>query len=243
MKRRALLNLLPFAGFAASPLFAEEAREWQSLFDGKTLTGWKPTAKSPHSRRSGNTTGGRWRVEDGAICGDQDTPGNGGLLLTEEDFGDFEVVLETNNDFGPDSGLFLRCTGDGKAYQCLIDYHEGGTIGGILGEGIWKRRGERNFTFGADPGIITLNEHPRHPCPVLADSWASFWRAGEWNEVRARITGDPPTVTTWVNGVKIMEYTEAETLHPARGHIGLQLHGGDQFAGTVRYRNLRVRKL
>ena len=43
-----------------------------------------------------------------------------------------EVVLETNNDFGPDSGLFLRCTDDGRAYQCLIDYHKGGTLGGIL---------------------------------------------------------------------------------------------------------------
>lgn len=32
-------------------------------------------------------------------------------------YGDFEVVLEMNNDFGPDSGLFLRSTETGKAYQ------------------------------------------------------------------------------------------------------------------------------
>ena len=144
---------------------------------------------------------------------------------------------------GPDSGLFMRCTEDGKAYQCLIDYHEGGTIGGILGEGIWKRRGVRNYTFGTSPDLITLNENEAHPCPVLPDSWKSFWRIGEWNEVRARITGDPPTITTWVNGVQIMQHTEPASVHPAKGHLGLQVHGGDKFGGTVRYRNIRVRTL
>ena len=113
-----------------------EADDWISLFDGKTLTGWRTTSKSPHSKASGNKTGGEWRVQDGAIWGTQDTPGNGGLLITEAEYGDFEIVVETNNDFGPDSGLFMRCTEDGKAYQCLIDYHVGGTVGGILGEGI-----------------------------------------------------------------------------------------------------------
>jgi hypothetical protein len=242
MNRRQLLQAL--ATVLSLPLWAENAPgRWRPLFDGRTLTGWRPTAKSPHSRAGGNKTGGDWRVVDGAIHGSQDTPGNGGLLLTGEQFGDVEVVLEANNDFGPDSGLFLRCTEDGKAYQCLIDYHPGGTIGGILGEGIWKRRGVRNYTFGATPEIITLNEHPTHPCPVLPGSWPHFWRAGQWNEVRARITGDPPTITTWVNGVKIMEHTEPASVHPARGHIGLQVHGGAQFGGTVRYRNIRLRSL
>ena len=217
--------------------------EWRPLFDGHSLSGWKPTAKSPHSKASGNTTAGHWRVVEGAIHGDQDSPGNGGLLLTEAVYGDFEVTLETRNDFGPDSGLFLRCTPDGKAYQCLIDYHEGGTIGGILGEGIWKRRGVRNYTFGTTPDLITLNENPAHPCPVSPEKWKEFWRVGDWNEIRARITGDPPTITTWVNGVQILQHTEPASVHPATGHIGLQIHGGEKFVGTVRYRNLRVRPL
>ncbi len=147
-------------------LFAQDQEaEWISLFDGETLNGWTPTAKSQHSRASGNKTGGHWRVEDGAIVGSHDTPNNGGLLLTDEVFGDVEVSLEMNNDFGPDSGLFLRCTEDGRGYQCLIDYHQGGTLGGILGERIWKRRGVRNFTFGDTPEVITLNENAQ-PCPV-----------------------------------------------------------------------------
>src|SRR3954447_17119679 len=48
----------------------------------------------------------RWVVEDGAIVGSQDRPGNGGIVLTDRSYGDFEVALEMNNDSGPDSGLF-----------------------------------------------------------------------------------------------------------------------------------------
>ena len=31
--------------------------------------------------------------------------GNGGILITDASFEDFEIVMEMNNDFGPDSGL------------------------------------------------------------------------------------------------------------------------------------------
>lgn len=215
---------------------------WTPLFDGHSLTGWKPTARSPHSRASKNTTAGHWRVDDGMILGSQDTPENGGLLLTTAQFGDVEVALEMKNDFGIDSGIFLRCTEEGAAYQCLIDYYEGGTIGGVLGERIWKVRGVRNYSFGAKPDLITLNDNPQR-CPVLPDAWPHFWRVGQWNEVRARIVGDPPTITTWVNGVQILQHTEPASVHPARGHIGLQIHGGPKSKGTVRYRNIRARSL
>ena len=59
-------------------------------------------------------------------------------------------------------------------------------------------------------------------------------------EVRMRIAGDPPTITTWVNGVKILQHREPKSVHPARGHIGLQIHGGARSKGTVRYRNVRA---
>ena len=47
--------------------------------------------------------------------GSQDLPGNGGILITDESFEDFEIVMEMNNDFDQDSGLFLRSTEDSKA--------------------------------------------------------------------------------------------------------------------------------
>src|SRR5262245_30913399 len=95
------------------------------IFDGKSLDGWKVSAKTGHSRTSKNTSGGKWEAKEGAIVGSQDVPGNGGIIITEKQYGDFEIALEMNNDDGPDSGLFLRSTDDGKCYQAMIDYHKG----------------------------------------------------------------------------------------------------------------------
>ncbi len=109
---------------------------FESIFDGKMLDGWHVSAQSGHSRASKNKTGGRWVVEDGAIVGSQDIPGNGGIVITDDKYGDFEVVLEMNNDFVPDSGLFLRSTEKGQAYQYMIDYHANGNLAGVYGEGL-----------------------------------------------------------------------------------------------------------
>jgi hypothetical protein len=89
------------------------------IFDGQTLNGWHAGAKTGHSRASGHRSGGRWVARDGMILGSQDTVGNGGILITDEQFGDFEVVLEMKNDFGPDSGLFLRTDDAGTCYQAM----------------------------------------------------------------------------------------------------------------------------
>ena len=116
MKTKHILTSL-FSLILASHVFAEPDQDgWKSLFDGKTLTGWHVSTATSHSRASKQTSGGKWEVVDGAIIGSQDIPGNGGIIITDEKFGDFEVVIEMRNDFGPDSGLFLRSTEDGKAY-------------------------------------------------------------------------------------------------------------------------------
>ncbi len=104
------------------------------IFDGETLKGWKVSAKTGHSRTSKNESGGKWVIEKGAIIGSQDVPGNGGIIITEKEYGDFEIALEMNNDDGPDSGLFLRSTDTGKCYQAMIDYHKGGNLMGIYGQ-------------------------------------------------------------------------------------------------------------
>lgn len=214
-----------------------------SIFDGQTLKGWHVSAKTGHSRASGNQSGGKWVVENGAIVGAQDIKGNGGIVITDEQFGDFEVVLEMNNDFGPDSGLFLRSTEDGKAWQAMIDYHAGGNLMGVYGEGLGGKPSVRNFSFLDKVTSIRTNAAPV-PLPVLVESWPYFWRHGQWNELRARIVGNPPTITTWINGVKIMEWKETEKRHPDKGGIALQVHGGgDHTKEFVRYRNIRVKRL
>ena len=84
-------------GLIASRAWA--ANKSQSLFDGKSLKGWhKPPKRIAHG------TGGHWIVENGILVGEQDPPGsgNGGLLLTDQKFGDFELQIEMRPDWRPD---------------------------------------------------------------------------------------------------------------------------------------------
>ena len=236
--------LLVLLAIAANPYSVQSGEGvFESLTDGKTLQGWHVSALSGHSRTSQNKSGGKWQIQDGAIVGSQDVPGNGGLVLTDEEFGDFEVALEMNNDFGPDSGLFLRSTEEGKAWQAMIDYHADGNLMGVYGEGLGGKPSVRNFSFLKEVTEIRSEVAPI-ALPVLPDAWSKFWRHGQWNELRARIVGNPPTISTWINGVKFMQWSETEIRHPARGRIGLQVHGGGDFTKQfVRYRNVRVKRL
>lgn len=207
------------------------------VFDGKTLDGWHVSGQTGHG------TGGRWVVQDGAIVGSQDRPGNGGILITDRSYGDFEIVLEMNNDFGPDSGLFLRSTERGQAYQAMIDYHPGGNLMGIYGEGLTGGIHVRNYEFVDRPDSIRAHDSP-FPLPFAPADWPKHWKHGEWNELRARVVGNPPTISTWINGLKIMEFTDTETRQPERGGIALQVHGGGDFTRQfVRYRNIKVKEL
>lgn len=239
---------------ALAPLFATAAPPkpekfddtgFEAIFDGKTLKGWTVSAKTGHSGTSKNKSGGRWVVEDGAIVGSQDMPGNGGIIITDKKYGDFEVALQMRNDDGPDSGLFLRSTATGKCYQAMIDYHKGGNLMGIYGEGFPGGKPHvQNFSFINNVTEIKVTEYKPFPCPVSAEDWKTFWNPKEWNELRARIVNNPPKITTWINGVKFMEYQDTEQRHDDTGGIALQVHsGGDYTKQFVRYKNIRVKEL
>jgi hypothetical protein len=242
MKNYLIAGSVALAGIVLAAQSADSG--FVSIFDGKTLKGWHVSGKSGHSRASKNQSGGRWVVENGAITGSQDIPGNGGIVITDEPFGDFEVELEMNNDFGPDSGLFLRSTEDGKAWQAMIDYHPGGNVMGIYGEGLGGKPSVRNYSFLDTPDKIQVATNSPVPLPVSPEKWPAFWKHGQWNKLRARIVGNPPHITTWINGVQFMEWQEKEIRHPAKGGIALQVHGGgDSTKQFVRYRNIRVKRL
>jgi hypothetical protein len=121
MKLRLILllsTLLTLASFTAA------RNEWQKIFDGKTLTGWRLMAV-----HGGN--GGVWTVENGALVADQENDHKGGLLGTEKKYSDFEIELEFKADFPADTGLFLRTRDDGMGYQITIDYRQDGFIGSL----------------------------------------------------------------------------------------------------------------
>ena len=100
------------------------------IFNGKDLTGWHISQTNHHGATK------EWTVENGVLSGAQDKAGHGGILVTDKSYKNYEIYLEANPDWGCDGGLFLRSTEAGEAYQVMIDYLEGGSVGGVYGEAL-----------------------------------------------------------------------------------------------------------
>jgi hypothetical protein len=96
--------------------------------NGKDLTGWHVSKTNHHG------TTPEYRVLHGLIVGTQNPKGQGGILLTDRKYKNVEVYMEVKPDWGCDSGLFLRSSEAGEAYQVTLDYLPGGGMGGIYGE-------------------------------------------------------------------------------------------------------------
>jgi hypothetical protein len=80
--------------------------------------------------------------------------------------------------------------------------------------------------------------------PISPERWPQFWQHDKWNELRARIIGNPPHISTWSNDVQFMDWTDRERRHPDTGGIALQVHGGgDTTREFVRYRNIRLKDI
>lgn len=234
---------------------------WIPLFDGKSLAGWH---KNPD--KIGHGTGGQWTVEDGVLVGQQDPPGsgNGGILLTDRKFGDFELSIDMKPDWGVDSGVFLRGNDKGQCFQMMVDYHDNGDVGHIYGEGTGGYNNRPYSLTGVleQHQLVRLRTEPvEGPTPpgysASGDEWLKAWKLGEWNTARVKCVGQPPMITTWLNGVKISEFNGqtftgsgydkqkvAETLGP-EGSIAVQVHGGKGWpeGAACRWKNIKIRPL
>ena len=78
----------------------EKSAGWKLLFDGKSLDGWSNFKKK--DIRPG------WVVKDGLlVCAD---PHDAGDIVTQEQFGAFELDLEFNISKGGNSGIIFHVT-------------------------------------------------------------------------------------------------------------------------------------
>ncbi len=108
--------------------WAEKAKGWRLLFDGKSLEGWeaRPTS-SP-------TAKGDWTVEDGAIMCPGTAPG---WLSSTGTFRSFHLKLQFRGAEKVNSGVFLRSQAQGQphvtGYELQIwDYQPAGYNTGSL---------------------------------------------------------------------------------------------------------------
>lgn len=163
--------------------------------------------------------GGLWEVERGDLVGNQEPDHKGGLLGTLKRYSDCEVELEYQADWPVDSGLFLRTAKNGNGYQVRIDYRADGSTADIYASGV-----------GGPVG-------PKAP-------WEAVYKKGQWNKLRAVITGQPPRIQVWLNEKPMVDFQDDRERLPRDGYLGLQVHGGPGSWGRdsrIRFRTIRVR--
>jgi hypothetical protein len=200
----------------------EQAAGWRPLFDGQTTAGWRGY------RRAEMPAG--WKVVDGALT----RVGDGGDIITTDQFANFELALEWKVARGGNSGIFYRVTEAGDR-----SYHSGPEMQ-VLDDARHNDGGSRLTAAGSLYGI--------YPAPA-----GVVKPAGEWNAVRIVVHGSH--VEHWLNGTKVVDYElgspdwekrvgEAkfkewpEYGRAKRGHIALQDHGD-----WVAYRNIKIKVL
>ena len=204
--------IAPIVLGAATPA-VQDPYGWVSLFDGKTLDGW--------SEKGGPYDGDAdWTVEDGVIVGREAEGAKGGLLYTDELFGDFEFDCDVKVNAPFDSGIFVRMLPKRRGAQFTIDDRPNGEIMGIYSNG---------WLFHESGGDAA-------------------WRSGEWCHVRVRCVGDPMHLVGWIDGKLVVDYqvpAGMDEKFTSEGRIGIQVHGGlnDPEDAAVRFKNLRARRL
>jgi Domain of Unknown Function (DUF1080) len=227
MKRLSLL-LTVFLTLALSAPSAQTGKipdGFTPIFNGKDLKGWHVS----HSSHHGNLLNAR--VVNGELLIGQNPIGEGGILLTDRRYKDFELYLEVKPDWGCDGGIFLRSNEDGNAYQITLDYMPKNSMGAFITEGI--------------PALNGTGQR-------RSQDWEKIWKRDEWNSLRVRMVGEVPKVEIWMNDVQIVDYQDDKN-HALggvyAGMIALQIHYTNTTTpraipnGVHRYRNIAIKEL
>jgi hypothetical protein len=183
------------------------------LFDGKTLAGWEGDESI-------------FRVENGAIVAGSTTDkiAHNEFLASKQEFGDFELRLKARLvGKGQNAGVQFRSQRipnhfEMIGYQCDMGTMQGRPIWGAL----YDESRRRKFLAEGDPQKL-----------------AAALKADDWNDVVIRCEG--PRVQIWVNGLQTVDYREPDADVPRRGHLGLQIHGGEP--AQAAYHDIRIKNL
>lgn len=263
-----------------------EASSYTPLFDGVSLKGWHAVPRVYGTEYPGGPSilerfdsrglarpvepekhPAVWTVEDGVLIGEQDYPGSGygGYLVSDQAYGDFDLVLEMRPDWPADTGVMVRRRPDTwEGFQVLVDHRPSGGIGGFFGNGLASfsavpfaidaaldASGQPTRLVPDDPSTsvepVTEEKRARLTYEADVEDFLAVWRWDDWNELRIRCVGDLPVITTWINGLKIAEIDTSTLQSPNydpnavlavlgdRGHIALEVHDNDAMFGDARW--------
>lgn len=191
---------------------AVSAQDWQPLFNGKNLKGWK--------KLNGKA---EYKVKDGTIVGVSKMGTPNTFLATDKDYGDFILEFDFKIDDGLNSGVQFRSlsnkeyqNGRVHGYQFEIDPAPRAWTGGIYDE---ARRG---WLF---------------PMTVNPQAKVAF-KNGEWNKARVEAVGN--SIRTWVNGIPCSYIWDDMTPSGIIALQVHSIGNKDQEGKTVSWKNIRI---
>jgi len=158
----------------------------------------------------------KWYVEDGLLICESGPNAEYGYLGTDDYYKNFVLNLEFMQEANGNSGVFFRSTVDGtKVSGWQVEVAPPGLYTG----GIYESYGRGWLvkpSMGKDSSLIM----------------------GDWNKLTVKVQDQ--TVTTWLNGNKMISYTDKK-IGEANGRIALQIHDGGGI--KVKWRNIKLQKL
>jgi formylglycine-generating enzyme required for sulfatase activity len=195
----------------------------------KSLDGWH-ISRSTHQGTTPDV-----KIRKGEIILKQHPFGQGGVLLSDKKYRDFELSVEVKVDSFCNSGIFLRSSESGVAYQ--VELAEPGGTGDIFGDQM------------------------RISMPGEAKNKGKVWKPNDWNLFRIRMIGDVPHLTLWINGELMWDVTQPKNDFIAgatEGMIGFQTHWSATYSeaakafdmsdswkpdAEIRFRNISIKDL
>lgn len=233
---KVLLMIFCFASFYAcqsakvstKEIAKDKSDDWQPLFNGKNLDGWH-VFNNPE-------TDGKWKVTDGTLFFDSSVDGQGGDIVTDGEYENYEFMLEWKISACGNSGIFWGVQEDGNLKRT------------------WHSAPEMQVldnTCHPDAKIITHRAGDLYD--MISCSEENVKPAGQWNEVK--IVANNGKYKFYQNGVNVVsfemynakwdemvmnsKFKDKEHFGKYRkGKFALQDHGND-----VWFRNIKIKEI
>ena len=205
-----------------------------SIFDGKTLTGWR--ALPPKSMRA-------WSVKDGVLIGDGDK-GHGYFAYRKREFADVEIKLSYRFPGKGNSGVDVRARRDTTGRRQLQSYHaDFGHVGigkNVLGAWDFHTPGRREHACFRGTRLVIDKDDKPHVSQIKDAVTLKDIKKGGWNDVHIIAKGN--NFKFYINGKLASEFTEnlPREKRLGKGLITLQVHDPGMI---VHFKNIRVKEL